>query len=92
MTEPAPPTGGREPVQFEHDQVNFVVDDLSQQVAAQAKIISILKGEKAQLEGFIKANASALGMEVGQDGSVGPKRATPNRAARRARVKPAQKL
>lgn len=78
------------PAQYSHDHAQFVVDDLSNQVAQQAKLIAMLRGEKAQLEGFIRVNADRLGLVAREDGSVSPKDdvvVTPNRAARRAATK-----
>ena len=68
----------------EFNQAEEVVNDLTQQIADQAKTISILKAQVKQLDGIIKANAKALGLKVAEDGTISPDVPPPNRATRRA--------
>lgn len=72
----------------EFNQADFVVNDLSEQVAAQAKTIAVLKSNIAQLTGILKANAGLLGLVEDENGNMSPAptKAAPNRATRRART------
>ena len=72
----------------EFNQADEVVNDLTEQIAQQAKTIAILKANLKQLNGIIKANKDALGLEEDEQGNLSPVQPKPvpqNRAARRAR-------
>lgn len=81
-----PPPSTPQFTEPEFNQADFVVQDLTEQVAQQAKMIAILKANNAQLTGILKANASLLGLQVGPDGNLSPisQDIPQNRATRRA--------
>ena len=54
----------------EFNMGDYVVDDLSNQVAAQAKQIAMLRAQNAQLLAQMRANADKIGLIVGENGSL----------------------
>lgn len=68
---------------------DYVVDDLSNQVAVQAKQIAMLRAQNAQLLAQMRANADKIGLVVNENGSLSvdesPK---PSRATQRSVAKP----
>ena len=68
---------------------DYIVDDLSNQVAAQAKQIALLRAQNAQLLAQMRANADKIGLVVGENGSLSVDEAPkPSRAIRRSVAKP----
>lgn len=49
---------------------DLVIDDLSGQVAAQARELAVRNARITQLESFIRANASVLGLTQSPDGDL----------------------
>ena len=68
---------------------DFVVDDLTKQIATQTRELSMLRAQNAQLLAQMRANADKIGLVVGENGSLTvdetPK---PSRAIRRSVAKP----
>jgi len=91
MTEPDYDEASMTPL-FVNPEFNFgdfVVDDLTKQIATQARELSTLRAQNAQLLAQMRANADKIGLVVGENGSLTvdetPK---PSRAIRRSTAKP----
>lgn len=76
----------------EFNMADEVVNDLTEQLAQQAKQLSMARANVKQLTGIIKANKDLLGLVEDSEGNLapapqGPPPPPPNRATRRARPK-----